>query len=140
MLKAIYLEGRIRLTIRPDGPILIKAGETGGADPTRPDMEFVRSKSLRGDIYIPGPSIKGVVGAQAERSCRTLDRDGRSPEQDDPPLADNPLGRDEVYKNTENNDFNTSEYIDDYKKRLKDKKVELPANAPLTAVIYRRSA
>src|SRR5215213_10914643 len=99
MHKAIYLEGRLGLTIRSDGPILIKAGETGGADPTRPDMEFVRTQH-RGaaEIYIPGPSLKGVVRAQAERIARSLDREGHNPSEGDPPLADNPLGEGVEYR------------------------------------------
>ncbi|MBK9715770.1 MAG: hypothetical protein IPO81_31475 [Kouleothrix sp.] len=89
MHKATYLEGRVELTIEPDGPILIKAGESGGGEPTRPDMEFVRtrfrgapaappddSRARQADqIYLPGPSLKGVVRAQAERIARTLDSD-----------------------------------------------------------------
>jgi|GEM_PF-196862 len=70
MHKATFLEGTLRFTITPDGPILVKAGESSGVDPTLPDMRFVRSQS---SIYIPGPSIKGVVRAQAERICRSLD-------------------------------------------------------------------
>lgn len=70
MHKAIFLEGTLRFTIAPDGPILIKAGESSGVDPVLPDMRFVRSQE---HIYIPGPSIKGVVRAQAERICRSLD-------------------------------------------------------------------
>src|SRR5262245_49803908 len=77
MHKATFLEGTIRLTIAPDGPILIKAGETGGADPTLPDMEFVRTGAGAGRdadrVYIPGPSLKGAVRAQCERICRSLD-------------------------------------------------------------------
>src|SRR5690349_17578975 len=96
MHKATFLEGTLRLTIEPDGPILIKAGETSGADPTLPDMEFVRtSVGMAGDlgrVYIPGASLKGVVRAQCERICRSLDRPGRDPNRDNPPLADNPLG------------------------------------------------
>lgn len=70
MHKATFLEGTLRFTIAPDGPILIKAGESSGVDPVLPDMRFVRSQ---GQIYIPGPSLKGVVRAQAERICRSLD-------------------------------------------------------------------
>lgn len=70
MHKATFLEGTLRFTITPDGPILVKAGESSGVDPTLPDMRFVRSQS---SIYIPGPSLKGVVRAQAERICRSLD-------------------------------------------------------------------
>lgn len=74
MHKVTFLEGTLRFTIRPDGPILVKAGESSGVDPTLPDMRFVRSQ---GQIYIPGPSLKGVVRAQAERICRSLDSSAR---------------------------------------------------------------
>jgi CRISPR/Cas system CSM-associated protein Csm3 (group 7 of RAMP superfamily) len=74
MHKATFLEGTLRFTIAPDGPILVKAGESSGVDPTLPDMRFVRSQ---GQIYIPGPSLKGVVRAQAERICRSLDSGDR---------------------------------------------------------------
>lgn len=70
MHKATFLEGTLHLSIEPDGPILVKAGENGSADPTLPDMEFVRS---RNQVYIPGSSLKGVVRAQCERICRSLD-------------------------------------------------------------------
>jgi len=70
MHKATFLEGTLRFTITPDGPILVKAGESSGVDPTLPDMRFVRSQN---SIYIPGPSLKGVVRAQAERICRSMD-------------------------------------------------------------------
>ncbi|NJN19626.1 MAG: hypothetical protein HC822_26985, partial [Oscillochloris sp.] len=77
MHKATFVQGLISLSIQPDGPILIKAGESGGADPTLPDMEFVRTRGAgsagRGQAYLPGSSLKGVVRAQAERICRSLD-------------------------------------------------------------------
>jgi CRISPR/Cas system CSM-associated protein Csm3 (group 7 of RAMP superfamily) len=73
MHKATFLEGTLEFTITPNGPILVKAGESSGVDPTLPDMRFVRSQNA---IYIPGPSIKGVVRAQAERICRSLDGGG----------------------------------------------------------------
>ncbi len=103
MLKATFLEGQIQLTIQPDGPILIKAGETGGADPTLPDMEFVRSLDR---IYLPGSSLKGVIRAQCERICRSLDgpsrydtaRQRRPDDNFIPPLADNPLVSKDRYK------------------------------------------
>src|SRR5262245_3637344 len=78
MHKATFLEGTLQMTIRPDGPVLVKAGESGGGDPTLPDMEFVRT--FRGgapQVYIPGPSLKGVVRAQAERICRSLDAEAQ---------------------------------------------------------------
>ncbi|QEI41819.1 hypothetical protein BMF77_02419 [Dolichospermum sp. UHCC 0315A] len=49
----------IDLTIIPDGPILIKSGKEG-ADPTKPDMEFVETYHAGGrTIYLPGSSLKG---------------------------------------------------------------------------------
>jgi CRISPR/Cas system CSM-associated protein Csm3 (group 7 of RAMP superfamily) len=59
----------LELAISPNGPILIKTGETGGLDPTHPDMEFVRTLQ---QVYIPGSSLKGVIRAHAERIVRSL--------------------------------------------------------------------
>ena len=135
MHKALFLEGRIQLTLRPDGPIMIKAGETSGADPTRPDMEFVRTHSTHGTIYIPGPSLKGVVRAHAERICRTIEQDGRDPDEDNPPLADNPLGDEHTYRGIENTRFNSGRYVE---KKRDDWKANTTGS--WTATVYRRSA
>jgi CRISPR/Cas system CSM-associated protein Csm3 (group 7 of RAMP superfamily) len=87
MHKRLFNEAGIRFTIIPTGPILIKASE-GGADPTRPDMEFVRTHYAgHSDVpYLPGSSLKGVLRAHCERIVRTLDRD-----QGARPLACDPL-------------------------------------------------
>lgn len=91
MHKRLLNEATIGLTIVPTGPILVKAGEAG-ADPTRPDMEFVRT--WRGDdqvVYLPGSSLKGMLRAHCERIARTLD----SPDGQDRRgklLSCNPLG------------------------------------------------
>jgi CRISPR-associated RAMP protein (TIGR02581 family) len=70
--KRLYNEAIIRLIISPDGPILIKAGEKG-ADPTLPDMEFVRTyHDGRWTVYLPGSSLKGVLRAHCERIARTV--------------------------------------------------------------------
>lgn len=62
----------IDLTITPDGPIMIKSGKEG-ADPTKPDMEFVETYHAGGySIYLPGSSLKGAVRAHAERIVRTV--------------------------------------------------------------------
>ncbi|TBR58416.1 CRISPR-associated protein [Mastigocladus laminosus UU774] len=67
----------IDLTIIPDGPILIKSGKEG-ADPTKPDMEFVETYHAGGrSIYLPGSSLKGAIRAHAERIVRTVGRDKR---------------------------------------------------------------
>ncbi|MFQ3682736.1 RAMP superfamily CRISPR-associated protein [Roseiflexus sp.] len=138
MHKAIFFEGTIDFTITPDGPILIKAGETGGADPTLPDMEFVRSRE---QIYIPGPSLKGVVRAQCERICRSLDGEQlqrtrqeyrRRLRDDEPvvPLADNPLGSGTRYKGLDDMDYSSGRAIESMNLNEPDR----------TAVIYRRSS
>ncbi len=87
MHKRLFNEAEIHFTVVPAGPILIKAS-AGGADPTRPDMEFVRTHYAgRSDVpYLPGSSLKGVLRAHCERVVRTLDQG-----QEERPLACNPL-------------------------------------------------
>jgi CRISPR-associated RAMP protein (TIGR02581 family) len=77
MHKQLVNEASFRFVIKPDGPILIKAGESG-ADPTRPDMEFVRTRwpgSKEPDVYLPGSSLKGIIRSQCERIVRTVGSD-----------------------------------------------------------------
>ena len=65
----------IDLSIIPDGPVLIKSGKEG-ADPTKPDMEFVETYHAGGrSIYLPGSSLKGAIRAHAERIVRTVGRE-----------------------------------------------------------------
>ncbi len=137
MHKATMIEGLLNLTITPDGPILIKAGESGGSDPTLPDMEFVRTR--RGgvsQVYLPGPSLKGVIRAQCERICRSLDTEKRQRKRqqqhtqyaaDEPciPLADNPLGKEKDYKGLEDMAYNSGKAVE---------------GEQHTATIYRRSS
>lgn len=67
----------IDITLIPDGPILIKSGKEG-ADPTKPDMEFVETYHAGGrSIYLPGSSLKGAIRAHAERIVRTVGRETR---------------------------------------------------------------
>ncbi len=62
----------IELSIIPDGPILIKSGKEG-AEPAKPDMEFVETYHANGKtIYLPGSSLKGAIRAHAERIVRTV--------------------------------------------------------------------
>jgi len=77
MHKRLLNEAILDFTIVPDGPILVKAGDTG-ADPTRPDMEFVRTwHNGKQVVYLPGPSLKGVIRSHCERIARTVG-EGRS--------------------------------------------------------------
>lgn len=81
-------EARLDLALWPEGPLLVKAAETG-ADPTRPDMEFVRTRRAGAEtVYLPGSSLKGALRVQCERIARTVGgagADGR------PRLSCNPL-------------------------------------------------
>jgi CRISPR/Cas system CSM-associated protein Csm3 (group 7 of RAMP superfamily) len=139
MHKATFLEGTLKLAIQPDGPLLIKAGESGGADPTLPAMEFVRSQ---GRIYIPGASLKGVIRAQCERICRSMDSGDLQAQKhrrrrerfgsDEPliPLADNPLGEGRTYNNLDDMAYSSGRAIEAMK-------LEGPER---TAIVYRRSS
>lgn len=86
----------INLSILPQGPILIKAGKEG-ADPTKPDMEFVETNHQGGlSIYLPGSSLKGAIRAHAERIVRTVGTDQR-PENSSQLWANDPLKDDSDY-------------------------------------------
>ena len=79
----------IDLSIIPDGPILIKSGKEG-ADPTKPDMEFVETYHAGGSsIYLPGSSLKGAIRAHAERIVRTVGKETRT--NSSLPWANDPL-------------------------------------------------
>ena len=72
MHKRMVNQAKIGITISPVGPLLIKASDQG-ADPTKPDMEFVETY-YGGDrsVYLPGSSLKGAIRAHCERIVRTL--------------------------------------------------------------------
>ncbi|MFM7219078.1 MAG: RAMP superfamily CRISPR-associated protein [Nodosilinea sp.] len=81
MHKRLVNHCTIELTILPDGPILIKSGKEG-AEPTKPDMEFVETYHDTGKtIYLPGSSLKGALRAQAERIVRTVGGESRDANQ-----------------------------------------------------------
>lgn len=101
MHKRLVNHCTIKLTLIPDGPILIKSGKEG-ADPTKPDMEFVETYHAGGrSIYLPGSSLKGAIRAHAERIVRTVGRDTRPHDNNFNVLwANDPLNDD--YKYLEN--------------------------------------
>ena len=75
MHKRIVNQAIIELVISPVGPLLIKASDQG-ADPTKPDMEFVETYHAGGrSVYLPGSSLKGALRAHCERIVRTLGGD-----------------------------------------------------------------
>jgi CRISPR-associated RAMP protein (TIGR02581 family) len=64
---SLYLE----LSILPKSPLLVKAGGIS-ANPSLPDMQFVRTFTEKGEtIFIPGASLKGVVRSYVEKVLRT---------------------------------------------------------------------
>jgi CRISPR/Cas system CSM-associated protein Csm3 (group 7 of RAMP superfamily) len=96
MHKRFVNQCTIALTIVPCGPILIKSGKEG-ADPTKPDMEFVETYHAGGrSIYLPGSSLKGAIRAHAERIVRTVGRD-RNPKNPNILWANDPLNDDYGY-------------------------------------------
>lgn len=58
---------RVELSLTPQAPLLIRSGRKG-ADPTRPELECVRTAwGGARSVYIPGSSLKGVMRSHAER-------------------------------------------------------------------------
>ncbi len=78
MHKARYNLLHLSLELSPRGPLLVKAGGVS-ADPSLPDMQFVRTyHPQQGETpYIPGSSLKGVVRGFVEKVLRTLDTSGQ---------------------------------------------------------------
>lgn len=114
MHKRFVNQCTIELTISPCGPILIKSGKEG-ADPTKPDMEFVETYHAGGrSIYLPGSSLKGAIRAHAERIVRTVGRTQR-PEKEaiNSVWASNPL-------DSRDRENNPNLYLEDWKKKNKD--------------------
>ncbi|MGC8946811.1 MAG: RAMP superfamily CRISPR-associated protein [Anaerolineae bacterium] len=74
MHKTRYNALSLTFRLSPKGPLLIKAGGIS-ADPSLPDMQFVRTfHPQKGEtVYIPGSSLKGVVRGFVEKALRTLD-------------------------------------------------------------------
>lgn len=103
MFKQRVNEVEINVVIRPVTPLLIKASDTG-ADPTRPDMEFLTT-IYRGQqtVYLPGSSLKGAIRAHAERIIRTVG--GDSPVST--PWACNPLTSDSPCRKIQEKDYPT---------------------------------
>ena len=98
MHKRLVNHCTIDLSIIPDGPILIKSGREG-ADPTNPDMEFVRTFHKGGwSIYLPGSSLKGAIRAHAERIVRTVGSE-TNPNNEKNLWANDPLKGDYLGKN-----------------------------------------
>ncbi len=91
MHKLLVNHCTLDFTLIPDGPILIKSGRQG-ADPTKPDMEFVETYYQgKRSIYLPGSSLKGAIRAHAERIVRTVGKEKFDSTNPNVPWANNPL-------------------------------------------------
>lgn len=91
MHKRLVNHCTIDLSLIPDGPMLIKSGKEG-ADPTKPDMEFVETYHQGGrSVYLPGSSLKGAIRAHAERIVRTVGSEQRKQDDHEHLWASNPL-------------------------------------------------
>ena len=119
MHKRIVNQVIIELTISPIGPLLIKASDQG-ADPTKPDMEFVETYHKEGrSVYLPGSSLKGAIRAHCERIVRTIG--GEQPD-DEYVWTCNPLKD----KAPDSSDLSCSKRLENQNKTLKkEKKPEL---------------
>ena len=97
MHKKLVNRCTLDITLIPQGPILIKSGDQG-ADPTKPDMEFVETYH-KGDrvIYLPGSSLKGAIRAHAERICRSVGGESASGASDSI-WANDPLNNTKAYE------------------------------------------
>lgn len=81
MFRTLYNQARILYRLEPVTGLLIKSGRES-FDPTRPEMEFIRTRvevvhNGRRDVhatpFVPGSSLKGVVRSHAERILRALE-------------------------------------------------------------------
>jgi CRISPR-associated protein Csm3 len=76
VFNSLYNQARILYQLEPVTGLLIKSGKESG-DPTRPDMEFIRTfADVGGHVqetpFLPGSSLKGIVRSHAERILRTI--------------------------------------------------------------------
>lgn len=98
MHKRLVNHCTIDFSIIPVGPILIKSGKEG-ANPTKPNMEFVETYHAGGrSVYLPGSSLKGAIRAHAERIVRTVGDDKPSEANSQIIWASNPLDKQNVKK------------------------------------------
>jgi CRISPR-associated RAMP protein (TIGR02581 family) len=131
MHKRLVNHCTIAFSLIPDGPILIKSGKEG-ADPTKPDMEFVETYHSGGKtVYLPGSSLKGAIRAQAERIVRTVGQSTRQTGDNPKIWASDPL-------NMEDKQNNPNVYLEAWKKNEKKKAAKDKHPSP-GAELYKQS-
>lgn len=68
MLGDLKNEAKISVLLHTKSPLTIRSGEKKLLDPTRPDMQCVRSRYQGRDVVIiPGSSLKGVIRSRYEK-------------------------------------------------------------------------
>ena len=74
MHRKLVNELHLTFRIKPEGPLLVKSGQEGGADPTLLDMNFVRTThaKLGPTVYLPGSGLKGAIRSYCEKIGRTV--------------------------------------------------------------------
>lgn len=114
MHKRLVNQCTLDVSLSPRGPVLIQAGKEG-ADPTKPNIEFVETYHSGGrSVYFPGSSLKGAIRAHAERIVRTIGSDKR-PATVGALWASDPL-------NDKDKRNNPNQYLEVWKKAEKRKK------------------
>ena len=76
MHATLFNQGRIIYNLEPLSGLLVKSGKES-FDPTRPEMEFIRTHADIGEEivetpFIPGSGLKGVIRSHAERILRMI--------------------------------------------------------------------
>jgi len=75
MHKRLLNELTLVLDLEPASPLLVKSGREAGADPTLPDMNFVRATPPGGGeptVFLPGSSLKGTLRSYVEKVLRSV--------------------------------------------------------------------
>lgn len=81
MFRTLQNTAKIRLTLVPDGPIVVRA-QSVGLDPGPADMEFQRTRrNGQSTVFLAGSGLKGVIRSHCERLLRSSGRFACDPTQ-----------------------------------------------------------
>jgi CRISPR-associated RAMP protein (TIGR02581 family) len=74
MFRTLQNLADLRVTLRPDGPLLVRA-QSVGIDPGLADMEFQRThRDGKNTVFLAGSGLKGVLRSHCERLLRSAHR------------------------------------------------------------------
>ncbi|MDP9119880.1 MAG: RAMP superfamily CRISPR-associated protein [Acidobacteriota bacterium] len=81
MFRTLQNLANIQITLRPDGPLLVRA-QSVGIDPGPADMEFQRThRDGKPTVFLAGSGLKGVLRSHCERLLRSANRFACDPTQ-----------------------------------------------------------